>query len=223
MQMADLLNNRSKLQETYKSTFMKAKYILFTIACAISVSASAVEYGQYQPVYQTSNVRMTTIGSYGSGMSSGTSYSSSFPSTSSMSASGSAYAPSVSMPFARTRRSASVGGFMSADDNLARALQPTPSSSQSSYKGIGRRRAPGAEGVEGQTTYDDGKWWYNDGEEWIEILDKPAGAGEWWYNGTEWVNMGNQDDPNTPVGSIPWLLMALLVGVYAYRHKKEVI
>lgn len=222
MQMADLLNNRCKLQETYKSTFMKAKYILFTIACAISVCASAVEYGQYQPVYQTSNVRMTTIGSYGSGMSFGTSYSSSFPSTSSMSASGSAYAPSVSMPFARTRRSASVGGFMSADDNLARSLQPNPPyGSRNKARRINHDAGNGNDFGE---VSDDG--WIWDGEEWtLAIGAKKIGPDGYTYewDGSVWKKIGYQDDPNTPVGSIPWLLMVLLVGAYAYRHKKEVI
>lgn len=221
MQMADLLNNRCKLQETYKSTFMKAKYILFTIACAISVCASAVEYGQYQPVYQTSNVRMTTIGSYGSGMSSGISYSSGFPSTSSMSASGSAYAPSVSMPFARTRRSVSIG-FMSADDNLARSLQPNPPyGSRNKARRINHTDGDGNDFGE---VSDDG--WIWDGEEWtLAIGAKKIGPDGYTYewDGSTWKKIGYQDDPNTPVGSIPWLLMVLLVGAYAYRHKKEVI
>lgn len=209
---------------------MKAKYILFTIACAISVCASAVEYGQYQPLYQTSSA----LGGYGSNYNAsgygsyGTSYSG-YRSTSAISAPGAMYAPSLSSPFSTGRLGNSV--YRSADENLARALQPTPSSSQSSYKGIGRRRAPGVTGEEepGDTQADEDGTWEWDGVTWVKIGDPAEGDtmikdGEAWiYHDGEWVPMGDQDGPNTPVGSIPWLLMALLVGVYAYRHKKEVI
>lgn len=197
------------------------RYILLTIVSTLSICVSAVDYGNYQPIYRTSSARTTSVGGYQYGISAGSTFSSGFRSTSTMTSPGSVYAPSVSMPFARTRRY-NVGGFMSADDNLARSLQPNPA--YGSRNKARRINHDDGDGNDFGEVSDDG--WIWDGEEWtLAIGAKKIGHDGYTYewDGVAWKKIGYQDDPNTPVGSIPWLLMVLLVGAYAYRHKKEVI
>lgn len=206
------------------TTLMRTKFILLTITFTLCSVAQAVEFGTYQPIYQTSS----TLGGYGSNYNAsgygsyGTSYSG-YRSSSAISAPGAMYAPSLSSPFSTGRLGNSV--YRSADENLAIALQPHPSNR------VGRRRMPVITGEEeeGETQTDgDGTWTWN-GTTWVlegapSIGDTKIEGGQVYrWNGSGWELLDDQNAPDQPVGSIPWLMMALLVGVYAYRHKKEVI
>lgn len=206
------------------TTLMKTKFILLTITFTLCSVAQAVEFGTYQPLYQTPPSHITSVAGYGSnytptGYGSSDTYSG-YRSTSAISAPGAMYAPSLSSPFSTGRLGNSV--YRSADDNLARSLQPNPP--YGSRNKARRINHDGGDGNDFGEVSDDG--WIWDGEEWTLVKGaKKIGPDGYTYewDGSAWVPLSHQDDPNLPVGSIPWLLMVLLVGAYAYRHKKEVI
>ncbi len=61
---------------------------------------------------------------------------------------------------------------------------------------------------------DDGKWWYWNGEEWVETTTKIENGQVWVWNGSTWVLAPNQASPDSPIGDTPWLFFGLLVAGY---------
>lgn len=162
-------------------------------------------------MHTTSSATVHTVGSgggaSGGGMSAG---------GSSASQRGLVYgSPSISMP-------------MLAVNNMQSSMFSTQNAETyaSQYRGIGRRKMPGSPGSDGDTEYDsgDGKWWYWDGEDWVEVIPNVTerlnnGVIEV-FDGTKWVpkSGGDWDNP-TPVGATPWLLMMALGAIYALRKR----
>lgn len=126
--------------------------------------------------------------------------------------------PSISMP-------------MLAVNNMQSSMFSTQTAETyvSQYRAMGPRRAhPNDDGeIEGETAPDDevpNKWWYWDGEDWVEVIPNVTerlnnGVVEI-FNGTAWVpkSGGDWDNP-TPVGATPWLLMMALGAIYAVRKR----
>lgn len=100
----------------------------------------------------------------------------------------------------------------------------------SQRKGAGPRKMPGWDGDEGDTEWDEGKWWYwdADSETWVTDenmqdkyvgLTRNTGSGIEVWNGSGWVTMGEWNNPGVPVGTTPWLLMAFLAFGYTIVRK----
>ena len=94
--------------------------------------------------------------------------------------------------------------------------------SRSNIPGRRKINGDGSGSYEGE---DDGEGHFWNGEEWIDI---PVGAlranpetqeSEIW-NGSAWVAIGDQREPGTPVGDMPWLLLILMLGGYAVARKR---
>lgn len=95
-----------------------------------------------------------------------------------------------------------------------------------------RKIAPSDEGL-GEDDYGkieekDGETWFWDGEQWIN--QTPIGATKivdgkvYEWDGSGWVFKGDQAEPDTPVGDIPWLMIlfaAAAFGVCKVVKKKE--
>lgn len=101
------------------------------------------------------------------------------------------------------------------------------SSETSARQGMpGRRKvAPDRTGELGEVapdTEEEGKWWYWDWdeEEWTDVI--PIGAtrydnsgNQYTYTESGWVQVGNQAEPDSPIGDVPWMLLLLMAGGYA--------
>lgn len=90
----------------------------------------------------------------------------------------------------------------------------------------GPRRIPGYDGTEeGDGAIDGGgEGWIWEEEEWIraEIGDVAYVDGGWkQWNGIAWVELKDQDEPGTPIGSLPVLLMLLLCAGYVWTKKRK--
>ena len=97
------------------------------------------------------------------------------------------------------------------------------------YHGFGSpRRTPGITGdeEEGDEAEDDGKYWYWDGEQWVENGDIPIGTTKieggitYRWNGSSWEIVSDQQDPGLPLGDAPWLFLVILAAAYLMRKRK---
>lgn len=100
---------------------------------------------------------------------------------------------------------------------------------------IGPRKMPSDPGDEGDTEWDEGKWWYwdVDNDTWITDTDlngtyagltRNTGSGIEVWNGSKWVTMAEWLNPGVPVGATPWLLMLFLAmgyGIVKIIRKKQ--
>ena len=61
--------------------------------------------------------------------------------------------------------------------------------------------------------------WYWDGEEWISThttgATKIVDGKVYEWNGQDWVFKGDQGDPNTPIGTVPWLMLLMALVAYS--------
>ena len=115
-----------------------------------------------------------------------------------------------------SRRSRSEAGLM--------AEMASSTSDQVAAAGPALRRVlPNGNG-EYNGEYYNGQWWNEDEEEWVddpfEGAVKNEGGIMYRYEGGEWVPIENQADPNAPVGDVPWIILLMLVAVYAFAKKR---
>lgn len=127
---------------------------------------------------------------------------------------------SVSMPALAmatpSRRSRSEAGLM--------AEMASSTSDQVAAAGPALRRVlPNGNG-EYNGEFNNGQWWNEDEEEWVdkpfEGAVKNEGGIMYRYEGGDWVPIENQADPNAPVGDVPWIILLMLVAVYAFAKKR---
>lgn len=198
------------------------KYILLTAVLSICLCVSAVDFGTYGSVYQTSSVRLNSFG--GGGQSYGTT-GTEFRSTSGMIPSGSAYsygaysAPSYTPYRKRNTFCSAEDNLLTADHNLNINLQPDPS-----YGISGRRRILGNGNGEYDGEFNGNQMWDDEEGEWVDIpvgKTKTENGNTYRWNGTAWEIIGEQGDPNIPVGPVPWLFLLLLSGTYILCHKRK--
>ena len=111
--------------------------------------------------------------------------------------------------------------------NTAVAASPAQVA-ENSPRAAGPRRIPAAPGTgEGQWEQDgSGDWFIWDEGDWRapEMGDtRTTGGVTYRYNGSGWDIVKDQTDPNltTPVGTAPWLLLALLAALYTVRKKSR--
>lgn len=183
--------------------------------------------GAYR-VYQTSDQEVHSIGSgigaSGTASSGTTNYQQSTPS-----ASYSAPTIAMSLPSVRTRTQtlavnninmATTSSTMLANDGMATVIRRNSRI---------RKTAPSGEGL-GQDDYGtieekDGETWFWDGEQWIN--QTPIGTTKivdgkvYEWDGSDWVFKGDQGDPNTPIGTVPWLMLLLAAAGYGYYVAKR--
>jgi hypothetical protein len=79
----------------------------------------------------------------------------------------------------------------------------------------GIRRAFPSDPEEGETYQEGGVWyWYDSESGWIPAETKIENGKVYVKRGDEWVYVGDQADPDSPIGDIPWLM--LLIALVAY-------
>ena len=98
---------------------------------------------------------------------------------------------------------------------------------ENTMRAIAPRRVPADPGgEEGEWNQDGGKWWTWEEGVWreAELGDtRTTGGVTYRYNGSGWDIVKDQTDPNltAPVGTTPWLLLALLAALYTVRKKSR--
>lgn len=127
----------------------------------------------------------------------------------------------VAMPSLSMTPHAHYSGSAASPSLLSTETYAFTTSATASQRRFGSRRAPGYAGTEeGDEAEDGGKYWYWDGEEWIDIGDVPVGTIKieggvtYRWNGSSWEVVGDQKDPGIPVGDTPWLWMLFCVLVF---------
>ena len=87
-----------------------------------------------------------------------------------------------------------------------------------------RRIKPNGDGeYHGEYNPGTGKYWDDEEGEWTDLFVGAYmidGGKVYQWNGTEWVYVRDQEEPGSPVGATPWLMMVLLACAYAFRKYK---
>ena len=173
-------------------------------------------------VHQTSDQTVHSIGSgngYAGNASMGT--------TNYSSSSGASYSmPSVALtlPSVRTRTLANNNIISATTSGTPSILADAGTSNAARAMGIRRAKptTPGTEETVVQDEEDENKWWYWDGEEWVEAEVKIEGGKIYRLVGDTWVFMGDQAEPNAPIGDIPWLMLLIAAAAFGvYRTVKK--
>ncbi|MBR0296266.1 MAG: hypothetical protein IJQ95_02615 [Paludibacteraceae bacterium] len=173
--------------------------------------------GTYR-VYQTSDHEMHSIGS-GSGASGTASFGTTNYQQSTPSASFSAPTIAMSLPSVRTRtQTLAVNNINMATTSSILADAGTPMAARA----MGPRRVLPADPAVGELAQgDDGKWYIYDTEGWVEADTKIEDGKVYVWNGSSWVYKGDQSDPDTPIGTTPWLMILLAAAGYGYYVAKR--
>ena len=174
-------------------------------------------YSAYK-VHQTSNQVAHSIGS-GNGTSGNASMGTTNYSSSS-SASDSMPGIALTLPSVRTRTLANNNTISATTASTPSILTDAGTSRVARTSGI--RRAFPTDPSLGDTTQDGGKWWYWEGEGWVEAETRINGDKVEVWNGEAWVYVGDQTDPNAPIGDIPWLMLLIAAAAFGvYRTVKK--
>ena len=224
------------MMKTIVNGFCNRKTVLFRTLCVammVALCPSADAQFSYNssdssPVFRSTSSYMpqssTKRGSYtpvGNGMMQGTSY-------------GRTTAPlfgntgrntSTSFNPAGSSRLISNGTFGRNTSSFGRTTSYGNSSDvgASAPARISGRRYSHSDGVPGtHEGEEDGEGYAWDGEEWVLVehqvgdvrFNPITGDPETW-NGSAWVAIGDQREPGTPIGDMPWLLLALAMAAYA--------
>ena len=96
-----------------------------------------------------------------------------------------------------------------------------------SLRMTGIRRALPTDPEEGQVYQDDetGLWyWYDSEGGWIQAETKIEGGKVYVWDSTnnKWVFVGDQAEPDSPIGDIPWLMLLIAAAAFGtYRVVKQ--
>ena len=174
--------------------------------------------GAYR-VYQTSDQVAHSIGS-----GNGSAGSASMGTTNYSSSSGASYSmPSVALtlPSVRTRTLAN-------NNIISATTASTPSiladaGTPASLRMTGIRRAFPNDPEEGQTHEENGVWyWYDEEAGWVEAETRIEDGKVYVWNGSGWVYKGDQAEPDSPIGDIPWLMLLIAAAAFGtYRLVKQ--
>lgn len=174
-------------------------------------------------VHQTSDQTVRSIGS-GNGSAGGAS----MGTTNYSSSSGASYSmPSVALTLpsvrARTLANNNIISATTASTPSILADAGTPAS----LRMTGIRRALPTDPEEGQVYQDDetGLWyWYDSEGGWIQAETKIEGGKVYVWDSTnnKWVFVGDQAEPDSPIGDIPWLMLLIAAAAFGtYRVVKQ--
>ena len=120
-----------------------------------------------------------------------------------------------------SRRSRSEAGLM------AETSEQSAAASQGYSVPRIRKAKPTEPGEDGDWQYGgegERDWWYYDEDHWREPgenetrFDPTLGYTVVW-NGSEWVKE-SEYEPGVPVGDVPWIILLMLVAVYAFAKKR---
>ena len=80
----------------------------------------------------------------------------------------------------------------------------------------GIRRAFPSDPEEGETYQEGGVWyWYDPESGWVEAETKIVNGKVYVKRGDEWVYVGDQADPDAPIGDMPWLMLLMALVAYS--------
>ncbi len=218
------------VSSTSQSLFRHSTGVSYSGAGTATVRTS-FEQPSYQPVYQTSN---SVVHSIGGGGGSGAGFAGSISqgtSTVSCGNGGGFSTPGVGIS-TQYERTYAYDSRVYADNNIGTTrggVAQTPvvadvvasSSSRSAMPGI-RRAQPSYDGEEeGDIVEQDGEIWMWDGETWVTPSTKVEDGKVYAWDGSTWVFVDDIQGADAPIGDLPWILFLMLLAGYAVCRRMK--